>query len=183
MSAGARRREEARRASANGQRTAGPGRPAFLGLAAAGVLLAVALAFVAIRGQSGLLGLDQQVQRIASGMRCVACQNLSVADSPSDTARAMRVDIRQRVLHGQTPEEIRSYFVGRYGQWILLSPPASGVSLIAWIAPPLALLAGAALAWGMGRRRPDRSSREEARASEAERARIRQELALLEEPE
>jgi cytochrome c-type biogenesis protein CcmH len=152
-------------------------------VAAAGALVAVALVVAATRGSPGPATVDEQVQRIAAGMRCVACENLSVADSPSDMARAMRDEIRRRLEGGQTPDEIKAYFVGRYGQWILLSPPASGISIIPWAAPPLALLfGGIAALWVVRRRRGARVSAEGG-PSAAERARIRQELALLEEPE
>jgi cytochrome c-type biogenesis protein CcmH len=177
-----RRREAERRAASNGQRERGRLVPVTVGLAAAGVLVAVALVIAATRG-SGPLTTNERVQEIASGLRCVMCQNLSVADSPSDTAQAMRDEIGDRLRDGQTPGEIRAYLVGRYGQWILLSPPASGFSLIPWVAPPLALaVGGVALVWTLRRKRPARVP-SEARASSAERARIRQELAMLEEPD
>ena len=172
-----------RSAATNGQRSRRRVLPAALGVVAAGAFLAAVLVVAATRGSSGPGTLDQQVQRIAGGMRCVACENLSVADSPSQMARAMRDDIRGRLREGSTPGQIKDYFVGRYGEWILLSPPASGVSIIPWAAPPLALaIGGAALVWTIRRRRPPHAGAD-GEASPAERANIRQQLAALEEPE
>ena len=80
---------------------------------------------------------------IASGLRCPVCQNLSVADSTSEMAREMRALIVDELRAGKRPEEIRAYFVSKYGEWILLSPRPSGFNLIVWILPFAAVLAGA----------------------------------------
>ncbi len=106
---------------------------------------------------SGQRGLDDQVREIASGLRCPVCQNLSVADSPSEMAQQMRAVIRERLSAGQSRAEIEAYFVGKYGQWILLSPRQSGFNLVLWIGPfaalVLGLLAAARLAHRWARRR------------------------------
>jgi cytochrome c-type biogenesis protein CcmH len=66
---------------------------------------------------------EATVQAIAAELRCVVCQNLSVGDSPSETANQMRAIIRQRLAAGDTPEQVIAYFVEKYGLWILLAPP------------------------------------------------------------
>jgi cytochrome c-type biogenesis protein CcmH len=53
--------------------------------------------------------------------------------------------VRQRLAEGQSPDAIKAYFVARYGNWILLAPPASGIGNVAWMAPPLLLLGGIGL--------------------------------------
>jgi cytochrome c-type biogenesis protein CcmH len=88
---------------------------------------------------------DQQVYEVASQLRCVVCQNLSVADSPSEMAGQMRAIVRERLAAGQTPAEVRQYFVGRYGDWILLAPPRRGFTLLVWLAPLVAVLVGLAV--------------------------------------
>lgn len=96
--------------------------------------------------------LDEQVRRIAAGLRCPVCQNLSVADSPSELAQEMRGVIREQLQAGRSPEEIRAYFLEKYGDWILLSPRPRGLSLLLWIGPFAAAAAGLVVA-GMAIRR------------------------------
>ena len=88
---------------------------------------------------------DQQVYEIASQLRCVVCQNLSVADSPSEMANQMRAIVRERLASGETPAQVRQYFVERYGDWILLAPPRRGFTLVVWLAPLVAVLVGLAV--------------------------------------
>jgi cytochrome c-type biogenesis protein CcmH len=74
-------------------------------------------------------------------------------------ASQMRAIVRERLASGQTPAQVRQYFVERYGDWILLAPPRRGFTLIVWLAPLVAVLVGLALVallvrrW-TGRRRP-----------------------------
>ncbi len=89
--------------------------------------------------------LEDRVRAIASELRCVVCQNLSVADSPAEMAVQMRGIVREQLKDGKTPDEIRSYFVSKYGEWVLLAPPAHGFNLTVWLLPFAVLLAG--LAW------------------------------------
>jgi cytochrome c-type biogenesis protein CcmH len=92
---------------------------------------------------------DREIDAVASELRCVVCQNLSVADSPSEMARQMRDLVRERLAAGETPEQVKAYFVERYGEWVLLSPPTSGFALIAWLLPLGALGGGALVAFAM----------------------------------
>jgi len=87
--------------------------------------------------------LDERVRDVASELRCVVCQNLSVADSPSDLAKEMRNLIQELLQQGKTPEEIKAYFVSRYGDFVLLEPPKRGFNLLVWGLPFAALLVGA----------------------------------------
>ena len=127
-------------------------------LAAALLMAAVALIVVAVRGSGATNGMDERVGAVASGLRCPVCQNLSVADSPSQLAQEMRSTIARELREGRSPDQIRSEFVDAYGEWILLSPPRHGIDLIAWVAPGLMLVLGLAAAaiavrrWTMGAR-------------------------------
>ena len=85
---------------------------------------------------------EETVHEIASQLRCVVCQSLSVADSPSETANQMRGIIRERLAAGETPAQVRDYFVDKYGPWILLSPPRRGFDLLVWVAPFIVLGVG-----------------------------------------
>ena len=88
---------------------------------------------------------EQTVHDIASQLRCVVCQSLSVADSPSETATQMRGIIRERLAAGESPEQVRASFVEKYGDWILLSPPKSGFTLLVWVVPYIGLGIGLVL--------------------------------------
>ena len=95
---------------------------------------------------------DEDVQAVASQLRCVVCQNLSVADSPSEMAHQMRDLIRERLGAGDRPDQVIAYFVQRYGEWVLLAPPARGLNLLLWLAPFGAVAGGLALILALMRR-------------------------------
>jgi cytochrome c-type biogenesis protein CcmH len=88
---------------------------------------------------------DEVTRRIALGLRCPVCQGLSVADSPSETAVMMKNRVQELVEAGYTDEEIRDWFVARYGEWVLLEPSASGLNWLVWLGP--GVVGGAGLAW------------------------------------
>lgn len=79
-------------------------------------------------------------RRLAAGLRCPVCQGLSVADSPSPTARAISADIRRRIDAGESDGEIRRAYVDRYGEWVLLEPSGTGVGAVVWALPVAALI-------------------------------------------
>lgn len=99
--------------------------------------LAGALAtLLLLAGSAAAVPVDEKtVHDVAAQLRCVVCQSLSVADSPSETASQMRGIIRERLAAGESPAEVRAYFVEKYGEWILLSPPKSGFNLLVWVVP------------------------------------------------
>ncbi|MFT3709315.1 MAG: cytochrome c-type biogenesis protein CcmH [Archangium sp.] len=83
---------------------------------------------------------EARVQRIGKLLRCAVCQGVSIADSPASMARAQLDKVRELVVEGKSDDEIFDYFVARYGEWALMEPRKSGVTLGLWVAP-LALLA------------------------------------------
>jgi cytochrome c-type biogenesis protein CcmH len=121
---------------------------------------------------------EQTVHEVASQLRCVVCQSLSVADSPSETANQMRTIIRERLAAGDSPEQVRAYFVEKYGDWILLSPPKSGFTLLVWVVPFVGLGIGLVLVAIVIRRWSSRTPRGAAPAplDPALRERIRREM-------
>jgi cytochrome c-type biogenesis protein CcmH len=110
----------------------------------------------------------------------VVCQSLSVADSPSETANQMRGIIRERLAAGDSPEQVRAYFVEKYGDWILLSPPKSGFTLLVWVVPFVGLGIGLVLVVVMVRRwsrTPQTAARSQ--IDPAVRERIRREMSEM----
>jgi cytochrome c-type biogenesis protein CcmH len=109
-------------------------------LVGVGLLLATAAIGAA---QASATGIDEQdVHEVAAQLRCVVCQNLSVADSPSEMAQQMRAIVRERLGAGERPEQVLQYFVDRYGEWILLAPRRTGFTLLVWLAPAVAVGVG-----------------------------------------
>ena len=88
----------------------------------------------------------ERVDRITAELRCVVCQGLSVKDSPAESARQMRDLVAQRVAEGKTDDEIRDEFRRSYGDWVLLSPPASSWTVFVWLVPIAAVGGGLLLA-------------------------------------
>jgi cytochrome c-type biogenesis protein CcmH len=91
--------------------------------------------------------LEARTREVAATLRCPVCQNLSIQDSPSQLAQDMKRLVRERLARGETPDQVRRYFVSRYGEWVLLKPKAAGVNLSVWLLPVVALLGGAAIVW------------------------------------
>ncbi|HEY3067813.1 MAG TPA: cytochrome c-type biogenesis protein [Methylomirabilota bacterium] len=141
---------------------------------AALVMLAVA---PGIAAESGRVVDEQAVHAVASQLRCVVCQNLSVADSPSETAQQMRAIVRERLAAGERPDQVVQYFVDKYGDWILLAPRRSGFTLLVWLAPAVAVAIGLLVVALLLRRWTRRGRASEAAVVDpAMRERIRREL-------
>jgi len=87
--------------------------------------------------------LDVQTREVSSQLRCVVCQGLSIQDSPADLAREMRAVVREQLAAGRTPEQVKQYFVQRYGEMVLLRPEPSGFNLLVYVMPVVMLLFGA----------------------------------------
>ena len=80
---------------------------------------------------------------LASELRCPDCEALSVAESSTPTARAIRRDLRRRIADGQSDEEIRQAYVDAYDETILLEPESSGLGVLVWGLPAVVLVLGA----------------------------------------
>ncbi len=96
--------------------------------------------------------LDQVTEEVSSLMRCPVCQGLSVADSPTTSALAMREEARDLLASGYTEDQVLAYFERSYGEFIRLSPKPVGFNLVVWILPFVALLAGVLVIAGRTRR-------------------------------
>lgn len=98
-----------------------------------------------ICGAQDSVNLEQRTSAVASELRCPVCQGLSIQDSPSELAQQMRAVVRDQLAAGRTPDEVKHYFVDKYGEWILLEPQAQGFNVLVYVLPVAAVLAGAAV--------------------------------------
>ena len=86
---------------------------------------------------------EAQAKALMEELRCLVCQGQSIADSDAELAGDMRALVRQRIAAGERPEQVRSWLVERYGNWVSYRPPVEPVTWPLWLAPILLLLAGA----------------------------------------
>ena len=85
---------------------------------------------------------EQRLIAISEEMRCLVCQNESLAGSRSDLANDLRREIRVLINEGKTDEQIRNFMVERYGDFVLYRPPVKPITWLLWIGPFVILLAG-----------------------------------------
>lgn len=96
---------------------------------------------------------EARFHELAAQLRCLVCQNQSLADSNADLARDLRAELYRQVVNGRSRGNILDFMTSRYGEFILYKPRFSRHTLILWFAPFALLATGlAALAW-FGRRR------------------------------
>jgi cytochrome c-type biogenesis protein CcmH len=88
--------------------------------------------------------IEARMMVFANELRCVVCQNQTVADSHADLAADLRQQIREQMQAGRTDEQIRSFMTDRYGDFVLYRPPFSARTAVLWLAP-LGLLIGSLL--------------------------------------
>jgi cytochrome c-type biogenesis protein CcmH len=113
-----------------------------LAWAFAGALLLASTAGAATVDESDL---ETRTREVAKTLRCTVCQTENVWESGSPFAQTVRANIRERLQQGQSPEEIRAYFLSRYGDYILMQPPTRGVNWIVWVGPFVLLAVGGVL--------------------------------------
>jgi cytochrome c-type biogenesis protein CcmH len=96
--------------------------------------------------------LEARVKSVSATLRCPVCQGLSLQDSPSELAQQMRGVVREQMAQGKSDDEVRQYFIAKYGDWILLKPKAEGFSTLVYLLPALFVVGGAAVVWVMAKR-------------------------------
>lgn len=90
--------------------------------------------------------LETRARSIGKELRCLVCQNESIDDSDADLAHDLRVVVRQRLVAGDTDQQVKDYVVARYGNYVLLKPPVNGETYLLWFGPLLLLIAGGTVA-------------------------------------
>ena len=123
--------------------------------------------------------LNRITEELTDRMRCPVCQGLSIADSGTMIALAMKEEVRQFLAAGYTEEQILLYFEASYGEFIRLEPKATGFNLLVWIAPFAALILGLGIVIYRLRSRPETpsvSTKADDEDLEAYRERVRREV-------
>lgn len=121
--------------------------------------------------------LDARVMKLSEELRCLVCQNQSIAESNADLAQDLRREVREMLAAGKSEADVRAFMVERYGDFVLYDPPVKRSTLLLWVGPGVALLAAlGGLLWQLQRRRRVREPEDE--TDEAALARAR---ALLDE--
>jgi cytochrome c-type biogenesis protein CcmH len=115
--------------------------------------------------------LEARARALSKGLRCPVCQNENIDDSDAPIARDLRVLLRERLTAGDSDTAAVAYIVDRYGEFVLLNPPAQGSTLLLWLAGPAMLLAGGAVAFASLRAR-SRAPETAAALSVEEQARV-----------
>jgi len=86
--------------------------------------------------------LEARARLLSEGLRCMVCQNQSIDESDADLARDLRILVRQRLVAGDTDQQVMDYIVSRYGEFVLLKPRFSPRNALLWGTPVLLLLVG-----------------------------------------
>jgi cytochrome c-type biogenesis protein CcmH len=86
--------------------------------------------------------IEARVQRITEELRCLVCQNETIAGSSASLAEDLRAQVREMVKKGESEEQIVQYMTDRYGDFVLYRPPLKGTTLLLWFGPGLLLVGG-----------------------------------------
>lgn len=114
--------------------------------------------------------LELRAREISAGLRCPVCQNESIDESNAPISHELRVLLRERLVAGDTDEQVVDFLVARFGEFILLNPDRQGANLILWAAAPAMLLIALLVGWLTIRRRvPAEKQLTEAEQAELER--------------
>jgi cytochrome c-type biogenesis protein CcmH len=110
--------------------------------------------------------LDAKVNKIASELRCLVCQNQTIADSHAELAVDLRNQVREMVKNGQTEQQITEYMTARYGDFVLYRPPFNAATALLWVGPGVMVVGGLLTLFIVLRRRskmsPDKFDPDEA---------------------
>ncbi|MEL7098970.1 MAG: cytochrome c-type biogenesis protein [Pseudomonadota bacterium] len=91
--------------------------------------------------------LEERARELSKGLRCLVCQNESIDESNASLARDLRILVRERLVAGDTDEEVIAYIVARYGEYVLLQPTLTGGNWLLWAAGPIMLIIAGGIAF------------------------------------
>jgi len=138
------------------------------------VVLAAALAWGAAFAQPAPdIAFETRLKRLEADLRCLVCQNQTLADSNAPLAEDLRREVRTLALAGKSDDEIRAFLVARYGDFVLYRPPVKGTTWLLWFGPFALLLGGAGIWYAVVRRRRAGGGAPEAAADAGATARAR----------
>ena len=116
--------------------------------------------------------LEARARGITKELRCVVCRSESIDESNADIARDLRLLVRERLVAGDTDDEVRAFVVDRYGEYVLFRPPFTWANAALWLSGPALLLVGGGVAFGFVRRRARASPAPQAPLAAEEEARL-----------
>lgn len=91
--------------------------------------------------------LEQRMVRLTEELRCLVCQNQTIAESHADLAMDLKKEVREKLEQGLSDQEIIDFMVQRYGDFVLYRPPVKGITWLLWFGPFLLLIGGLAWLW------------------------------------
>lgn len=145
------------------------------------ILLVCLLPAVSYAGEAKDLAEDPVLEKrmigLAENLRCLVCQNESLASSHSDLAEDLRREVREQMRKGMSDKEIVDYLVSKYGDFVLFDPPMKKTTLLLWYGPFALLLIGLGVLVYQLRKRKNQIKETDLSAEDAQRA-----AALLNEP-
>jgi cytochrome c-type biogenesis protein CcmH len=142
-------------------------------------LLAATLAVA----QSADPALDARLKKLESELRCLVCQNQSLAESNAPLAEDLRREVRELAVAGKNDTEIKQFLVARYGDFVLYNPPVKSTTWLLWFGPFVLLAGGAIVWWLIARRRGRRNDDEDGPPDVGAQDGVEKARALLDEPE
>jgi cytochrome c-type biogenesis protein CcmH len=110
------------------------------------------------------LALDTRLKSLETQLRCLVCQNQTLAESEAPLAEDLRKEVRALAVSGKSDDEIRGYLVARYGDFVLYKPPVKPTTYVLWFGPFLLLACGVLVWWIVVRRRAARTGEEDSSA-------------------
>lgn len=117
--------------------------------------------------------MEDRARELSKGLRCLVCRNESIDDSNADLARDLRLLVRERLLAGDSNDEVIEFVVDRYGEFVLLKPTTNGANWLLWAAGPIMLLLGGAMGLVYLRGRSNAPGKAEADLTEEEQDRLK----------